>query len=94
MVQDDNKRSAERAPVREQVEFFVDADIIQAESVDLSETGIRMDTSRPIAIRMRMYHKDGGFAEHVAQLVWAARKEDKMSYGFEFSQDPDLENEV
>jgi hypothetical protein len=89
MSLESEKRTTDRAPVQKQVEFFVDADIIQAESVDLSQSGVRMNTDKPIAIRMRIYHPDGGFDEHVAQLVWATRKGEQMSYGFEFHPDPE-----
>ncbi|MGE4292874.1 MAG: PilZ domain-containing protein [Desulfovibrio sp.] len=89
MAREENKRNTERAAVQKQVEFFVDADIIRAESVDLSGSGIRMNTDRPITIRLRLYHADGGFDEHLAELVWAARKGEAMSYGFEFQPDPE-----
>jgi hypothetical protein len=88
-----NKRRAERKTVQKQVEFFVDADIIQAESIDLSSSGIRMLTERPICIRMRVYHEGGGFDEQVAQLVWAAKDKNKTSYGFEFQPDPERSNQ-
>lgn len=85
------QRGADRVAVRNEVEFFVDADIIKAASVDISETGLRMLTERPILIRMRMYHADGGYDERVARLVWAAREGEQMGYGFEFQPDPDQE---
>lgn len=91
MAGDDNKRTAERKTVKKPVEFFVDADIIQAESVDLSSTGIRMTTQHPIRIRMRIYDDDGGFREQVAELVWASKEAPLTSYGFEFGPDPEAE---
>lgn len=83
-----SKRTAERVQVSRDIEFFVDADIIKAESVDLSKSGIRMVTSKPIQIRMRMYEQ-AGYEEYVAELVWATRSDGSMVYGFEFTEDPE-----
>ena len=83
------KRTVERKPVITSVEFYVDADIIQATSVDLSEGGIRFTTSKPILVRMR-FEVDGRQEEREAQLVWAGRNEsDTMDYGLQYVEDPE-----
>lgn len=82
-------RAAERRPLKAAVEFIVDGDIEMATSVDVSETGIRFDTSKPMKVRMRfdMGHRK---KEFVALLVWARRNADEtMAYGFEFIPDED-----
>ncbi|MBN2287829.1 MAG: PilZ domain-containing protein [Candidatus Glassbacteria bacterium] len=82
------KRRAEREPLRAKVEFYVDADIIEAVSVDVSQAGVRFDTDKPIRIRMRMTVGDS-LLEREAQLVWAERASgsDNMSYGLEYIPD-------
>jgi len=90
-----DKRIAPREPIKTRVEFFVDADIIDAESVNISSTGIRFDTQDPIPIQMRL-EKDGILYENRAHLVWAQRKSDGgMTYGFEFvAQDEEKEEQI
>jgi len=81
---DMDQRIAPRLPIKTRVEFFVDADIIDAESINISSTGIRFDTQDPIPIQMRL-EKDGVLHENRAHLVWAQRKPDNtMTYGFQF----------
>ena len=83
------KRRAERKPLSTEVQFYVDADIIKASSVDISDSGIRMTTHTPIRIRMR-YEMDGRQHERVAELVWARRNADgNMDYGLQYLEDAD-----
>jgi len=84
---DPDKRTASRIPIKTKVEFFVDADIIDAESVNISGSGIRFDTQKPIPIQMRL-EKDDVLYEKSAHLVWAQSKENGgMTYGFQFVAD-------
>jgi len=84
---DSELRTESRIPIKTRVEFFVDADIIDAESVNISNSGIRFDTSEPIPIQMRL-EKDGIMFENRAHLVWAQSKADGgMTYGFQFADD-------
>ncbi|KPA11663.1 Type IV pilus assembly PilZ domain protein [Candidatus Magnetomorum sp. HK-1] len=84
-----DKRIDSRIPIKTKVEFFVDADIIDAESVNISSSGIRFDTQIPIPIQMRL-EKDGILYENRAHLVWAQSKDDAgMTYGFQFVYDED-----
>jgi hypothetical protein len=81
---DNDKRISPRKPIKTRVEFFIDADIIDAESVNISSTGIRFDTQEPIPIQMRL-EKDGVVHENRAHLVWAQSKNaGGMTYGFQF----------
>jgi len=82
-------RIAERRQLRTDVEFFVAGDIERATAVDVSETGIRFETQKPIAVRMRL-EIDDKQREFLARLVWARKNPDgTMAYGLEFI--PDLE---
>lgn len=84
-----NLRNAERLSDTRRIEFFVDADIVSARSVDKSEGGIRMNTKEPIQISMRVYKDDENWADYQASLCWAGRQEDgSMSYGLEFVDEP------
>ena len=83
------KRKSERIPFYTEVEFIVDADVINAASVDFSETGIRFSTENPIVIRMRFDGPDGQI-DRTAQLVWAGKgEENQFQYGLEFIPDPE-----
>jgi hypothetical protein len=90
---DTDKRIAPRQPIQTRVEFFIDADIIDAESVNISSTGIRFDTQEAIPIQMRL-EQDGVLHENRAHLVWAQSKQDGgMTYGFQFVPQNDEKDE-
>lgn len=81
---DSNRREAERKPVVTKVLFTVNDIIIEASSVNVSETGIRFDTEKPFRILLEMKH-DGKIVNREAQIVWAKRnRKDGMTFGFEY----------
>lgn len=83
-------RHDRRVKDKRRVEFFVDADIIQARSADRSESGIRIVTESPIQISMRVFQSEDQWKDYQASLCWAGREEDgSMAYGLEFVEAPD-----
>ena len=80
-------RSSQREERSSKVYFSVDADVVEAESVDMSKTGIQLVTDTPLLFCLRIdeEHPTGVRAE----LVWARRKEGEMAYGFAFLLDED-----
>ena len=82
------RRVSTRRKLENKVEFFVNADIINAKSTDISETGLSFDTEEPLKIHLRM-DIDGELCDREAQFVWASRNSnDGMRYGFKFIPDP------
>ena len=82
------RRVSARRELESKIEFFVNADIIGAKSIDISETGLSFDTEKPLKIHLRM-DIDGELCDREAQFVWATRNSNGgMSYGFEFIPDP------
>ena len=82
-----NKRRAERVPLLADVDLDINADIITAMVTDISDTGVRIDTSPPLITRMRFVF-DSQLQDRKAQLVWVKKTLDGcMSYGFEFLPD-------
>ena len=82
-----DKRRAARRLIETSVEFYVDADKLRSTSVNLSASGVRLNTDRPLEICLRM-PVEGELLEKRARLVWS-RKEPGggMTYGFEFIED-------
>ena len=69
------------------VEFFLDADIIGARCVDVSQTGISFVCPDPLAIEMRL-NIDGEREERRAKIVRAQSSTDgSVLYGLEFIDD-------
>ncbi|MDY6852184.1 MAG: PilZ domain-containing protein, partial [Thermodesulfobacteriota bacterium] len=63
--------------------------IVEAASVNVSETGLRFTTDEPIFIRLRI-DIDGELMEREARLVWAGKNpEQGVDYGFEYTPDPE-----
>jgi hypothetical protein len=85
-LSDSEKRIEERGKINAPVNFFIDADITKAKAVDISDSGVRFETERPISMHIRM-EANGMVLEHVAELVWCKRqKNGGMTYGLEFSK--------
>ena len=78
------KRAADRQLIETEVTFHTEDDIYMAESVDISNTGIRIVTDNPIDIRIKI-KKDDKKVKEDAQLVWARLKDDgTMEYGLKY----------
>ncbi len=87
-----------RSPRKEfqrHVEFIFDEDIIDAKSVNISDTGIRFDTEEPIVVLMRMHNDDGTTQDKKAELVWVrGNEEGGQSYGLRYlSKDKQIKSD-
>lgn len=78
------KRKAERRLFETEVTFHTEDDIYMANSVDISDIGIRIVTQRPIDIRIQI-KDDDRIVQYEAQLVWARVRDDgTMEYGLKY----------
>ena len=78
------KRAAERRLLATEVTFHTEDDIYMARSVDISDTGIRIVTDKPVAIRIQIKDEEK-LVQYDAQLVWARLKDDgTMEYGLKY----------
>ena len=86
----DDFRRALRRQLTTKVEFFVDGEIEQAITIDISEMGIQFVTDEPVKVRIRL-ELEGEAKEYFARLVWARKRtnDGSMSYGLEFIPDKD-----
>ncbi len=81
------KREEKRQKIDTQVNFFIDANITEAKTVDVSGSGVCFETNEPISMHVRMEFS-GTVFEHVADLVWCQRNENGgMTYGLQFHKD-------
>lgn len=79
-----NKRIADRQLIETEVTFHTEDDIYMARSVDISDTGIRIITDNPVAIRIQL-KEDDKLVQFDAELVWARLKDDgTMEYGLKY----------
>ena len=84
-----NYRKSNRNICKEETQFYVNADIINAQALDMSDTGVRIETKDPIVIHMKIGN-DADSEITFAKLVWAKRQDDgSVAYGLEFSGDTD-----
>jgi len=83
-IKKNDKRVEERNLVKAEVVFRTENDIYTARSVDISESGIRIVTEKPINIRFQV-EKDDELVLYDSQLVWARVKDDgSMEYGLKY----------
>jgi len=80
-------RLADRICLDAGVDFFIDADIVGATSLDVSQTGISFLSPDPLIVEMRI-NIDGEREERRAKLVWAQQRPDgSVRYGLEFTDE-------
>ena len=88
----ESRRLHVRAEMKAQVEFFVDADIVSAETIDISDGGLRITTRDPVKTTLRVTETNGCVKEYQAKMVWARQSDDEqMTFGLKFIDD---ENKV
>ena len=86
MTSSDNreKRTVERRLLETEVTFHTEDDIYMANSVDISDKGIRIVTVEPVDIRIQIRENDK-LVQYEAQLVWTKVNEDgTMEYGLKY----------
>jgi hypothetical protein len=80
-------RRDERYDLEAPVEFIVEADVLKASAINVSQTGILFTTETPVYISMRVT-VDGKREERRARLVWANQdSEPGLKVGLEFLQE-------
>jgi len=80
-----NRRQAERKAHCTQMDLCLGDDTIKAVSVDVSDTGVRLDMEEPLKIWLRM-EVNGDAVVREAKIVWAKGKPGGgVSYGFEYT---------
>ena len=90
--QNQSRRQFPRVEIQAQVEFFVDADIVSAETIDISAGGLQITTHEPVKATLRVTENNGKIKEYQAEMIWARRSpEEKMTFGLKFI---DNENRV
>ena len=83
-------RRSERYQLDAGVEFYVDADILGANCLDVSQTGISFVAPGPLEVELRLT-VDGEREERRARLVWAEQMTDgSVRYGLEFIDERDV----
>ena len=78
------KRTVERRLLETEVTFHTEDDIYMANSIDISDKGIRIVTVEPVEIRIQIKEEDK-LVQYEAQLVWTKVNEDgTMEYGLKY----------
>ena len=81
---DSSGTRSQRKQLNAEIKFIGDFGMIQAEGVNLSETGICFEVEGNIPFEME-FEIDGELHEHRARLVWMSRVEQaRCKLGFEF----------
>lgn len=84
---DSENRLAERIELDAGIEFYIDADILGATGLDVSQTGISFVSPEPLLVEMRL-NVDGEREERRAKLVWArSQPNGSVRYGLEFTEE-------
>jgi hypothetical protein len=80
----ENRRDSERVPMLAEVEFVVDGGTIFAETLDVSQSGLSLETSKPLTIQLRV-RIEGEEEVRRAELVWSRElNQGRMRYGLKF----------
>jgi hypothetical protein len=80
----EEKRAEKRRLKKTEVTFHTEDDIYMANSIDISDRGIRIVTDEPVEIRIQIKEEDK-LVQYEAQLVWTKVNEDgTMEYGLKY----------
>ena len=82
---------SERLPLSARIEFIGDFDLLEAEGVDQSETGICFELGRPLPFDMQ-FMTDGELVSRRARLIWVKQLEggrSRLGLRFIDPDDPD-----
>lgn len=86
-VHDENARRDDRFPLNAEIEYFLDADILRASAIDISQTGVSFESRDSFIIAMRI-RLEGRMEERLARLVYVSPSPDGTSrFGLEFLED-------
>ena len=89
------RERAERKKINLTVDFMVEADILPAESIDLSDSGIAFKTDTPIVVRMRIKDDTGKPQDRLAHLVWAKNDNNgPTTYGLKFIEEENNNQQI
>ncbi|MBT4482397.1 MAG: PilZ domain-containing protein [Candidatus Latescibacteria bacterium] len=81
------KRIEERKSFSDEVECLISDEYLDAKTVDISNSGIRIDSAKPLIFFLRL-NLNGGTIERGAKIVWSKSQADgSVSYGLEFIGD-------
>ncbi len=84
----ESRRRHPRVPIDARIEFIVDADLIEAQGINLSDGGIAMLLPESIPVLLR-YKMDGETIERAARVVHAQRQESGFKLALEFRDSDD-----
>jgi hypothetical protein len=80
------KERASRRPLHSEIELIGDFDIIEAEGVDISESGICFELRKQLFFDMR-FVQNGTLSEKRARLIWVKQTDDgRPRLGFHFEE--------
>jgi len=83
-LEENEKRKEERHLIETEVAFHTENNIYMASSVNISGSGIKIATEKPLDIRFQIT-ENGKLVQYDAQLVWARMKDDgTMEYGMKY----------
>ncbi|MDJ0763071.1 MAG: PilZ domain-containing protein [Myxococcota bacterium] len=88
------QRKELRADLTTEVEFRIENEVMTAQTIDVSYSGFRLETSQPLTISLT-FKEDIIPNKYTAELVWARETGDgMMEYGFRYLKDGEPEQEV
>jgi len=90
-IDDSVKTRARRKPMQASIEFIGDFDLLEAEGVDISETGICFELPRPLPFDMQ-FMQNGELISRRARLIWVKQldgERTRLGLRFVTADDPD-----
>ncbi len=91
-VNNDDRRDTQRISIKAEIEFFVSADLIVGETLNVSKSGVGFSTKSPLEIELRIVGTEHADEPQKARLVWARQTIDGgCTYGFEYVSTDDSE---
>jgi hypothetical protein len=79
------RRKAQRKETSVEAELYLESSVFKAQTVDVSDNGVRLELNKPIRFHIRVRIGDK-LVSRKAEMVWSEdrEKESPLCYGFKY----------
>ena len=79
------RRKSQRKTSSVEAELYLESSVFKAQTVDVSDDGVRLELNKPIRFHIRIRIGDK-LVSRKAEMIWSedATKESSLTYGFKY----------
>ena len=80
-----DRRKSERKSSSVEAELYLESSVFKAQTVDVSDNGVRLELNKPIRFHIRIRIGDK-LVSRKAEMIWSEEegRQESLSYGFKY----------